>query len=241
MKRFSFPKTLITPTVLLSSALFCTTTQAALTDIGNGLIYDDVSNITWISDGHAFSNSIAGSTSNPTSNPYTGTLLGTAVTPSLGSPHAIAANDFSYATDLGRWVGSWWGASAWADSFTYQAGGQSVSDWRLPTGAEAQSLLTQLGSGWGAKAPFEWIPPFYWTSDLTNNGDNADVARPAFGTINNFTLMNGGVPRYSNVLAVVSGNVAAVPVPGAIWLFGSAIAAFAGFSRRKSAPAFKAV
>lgn len=233
MYRFISPKTLFTHTLLLSSALFCTTSQAALTDIGNGLIYDDVADVTWISNGFAFTNSIADSTSNPAADPYTGTLLGTVVTPPLGSPHPIVANDFSYATDLGRWVGSWWGATAWADSFTYQAGSQAISDWRLPTGAEAQSLLAQLGSGWGVKAPFEWIPPFYWTSDLTNGGENADVARPAFGTINNFTLMNGSVPRYSNVLAVVSGNVAAVPLPGAVWLFGGAMAAFAGFSRRK--------
>lgn len=234
MYRFISPKTLFTRTLLLSSALYCTTSQAALTDIGNGLIYDDVADVTWISDGHAFTDSIAGSSGNPTGNPYTGGLLGTVVTPSLGSPHAITADDFSYDASLGRWVGSWWGATAWTDSFTYQAGGQAVSDWRLPTGAEAQSLLTQLGSGWGVKAPFEWIPPFYWTSNLTNGGENADVARPAFGTINNFTLMNGSVPRYSNVMAVVSGNVAAVPLPGAVWLFGGAMAALAGIGRRKS-------
>lgn len=34
--------------------------------------------------------------------------------------------------------------------------------------------------------------------------------------------------------AVAPGNVAAVPVPAAIWLFGSSVAVFVGFSRRKS-------
>ena len=234
MKISNFPKTLITSTLMLSTFLFSAPSQASLTNIGNGLIYDDVSDVTWISDGYAFTNNIASTTSNPTADPYTGPLLGTVVTPSLGSPHTIAANDLSYQADLGRWVGSWWAATEWADGFNYQYGSQTVSDWKLPSSAEAQSLITQLGSGSGAKPPFTWIPPFYWTSNLTS-ATNADVARPLFGTINNFTLMNGSVPRYSNVWAVTPGNVAAVPVPAAIWLFGSAMVGLVGFGRRKSA------
>ena len=233
MKTSASSKMLIKSTLLLSLYLSSVPSQAALTSIGNGLIYDDVSNVTWISDGYAFTNNINNTTTTPAADPYTGPLLGTVVTPSLGSAHTLATNDFSYAADLGRWVGSWWAATAWADSFSYQYGSQTVSDWRLPTSAEAQNLITQLGSGAGAKAPFTYIPPFYWTSNLTS-ATNADVARPLFGTINNFTLMNGAVPRYSNVWAVASGNVSAVPVPAAMWLFGSGLLGLVGFSRRKS-------
>ncbi|NJD07567.1 MAG: VPLPA-CTERM sorting domain-containing protein [Methylococcaceae bacterium] len=223
----------ITSALVLSSFLFSASSQASLTSIGNGLIYDDVSNVTWISDGHAFTNNIAGSTSNPVADPYTGPLLGTVVTPSLGSPHTIAASDFMYEnTSLFRWMGSWWAATAWADNFTYQYGSQTISNWRLPTSGEAQALITQLGAGSGAISPFTWVPPFYWTSNLTS-ATNADVARPLFGTINNFTLMNGAVPRYSNVWAVVPGNVASVPVPAAVWLFGSALGGLGAVGRRR--------
>jgi len=235
MKNHKNSKTLISSSLLLVSSLFCTSSQASLAGIGNGLIYDDVTNVTWISDGYAFTNNIASTTSNPTADPYTGPLLGLVVSPPLGAPHTIAANDLSYQADLGRWVGSWWAATAWADGYTYQYGSQTLSDWRLPTSTEAQRLITQLGSGNGAIPPFTWIPPFYWTSNLTNNGANADVARPLFGTINNFTLINPATsgPRYSNVWAVVPGNVSAVPIPAAVWLFSSALAGLGIIGRRK--------
>lgn len=232
MKTPNTKKTLTTSTLILSTSLFCAPSMASLADIGNGLIYDDVSNVTWISDGYAFTNEVSSTTSNPTADPYAGPLLGIVVTPSLGEPHTIAANDLSYQTDLGRWVGSWWAATAWADGYTYQYGGQTISDWRLPSSAEAQNLINQLGSGSGAKPPFTWVPPFYWTSVLTS-ATNVDIARPLFGAVSNFTLMNGSVPRYSNVWAVVPGNVSAVPIPAAVWLFGSAIVGLGITGRRK--------
>lgn len=229
MKTPNLSKTLITSTLLLSTSLFCASSEASLANIGNGLIYDDVSNVTWISDGYAFTNQIAGSTNDPILDPYTGPLLGTVVTPSLGDPHTIVANDLSYQASLGRWVGSWWAATAWADGYTYEYNSQTISDWRLPTSAEAQSLITQLGTGFGAKPPFTWVPPFYWTSNLTS-ATNADVARPLFGTVDSLTLMNGSLPRYSNVWAVVPGNV---PIPAAAWLFGSALAGLGIIGRRR--------
>ena len=206
---------------------------ASLIDNGNGLIYDSVSDVTWISNGLTFTNNVAGTTANPTGNPYTGPLLGTVVTPSLGSAHTIAADDLSFQTSLGRWVGSWWAATAWADDFTSQHGSQTLSDWRLPTGTESASLIAQIGTGnTGATGPFTWVPPFFWTSDLTSE-TNANVARPLFGTVDNFSLMNGSVPRYSNVWVVASGNVAPVPLPAAVWLFGSGVTGLIGLARRR--------
>jgi hypothetical protein len=219
-------------TVLFVSAVDLA--QAALIDVGNGLIYDNVSDVTWISDGHAFTNNIASTTTNPTGDPYTGPLLGTVVTPSLGSPHTLAANDLSYNAGLARWVGSWWAANAWVEGFNYQNGSQTISDWRLPTSTEAQNLITQLGPGnWDATGPFTWVPPFYWTSDLTSD-TTANIARPIFGTVDSFSLMNGSVPRYSNIWAVASGNVAPVPLPAAVWLFGSGLASLAAAVRERN-------
>lgn len=226
-------------TVLALALLFVTIvltdrSHASLINVGNGLIYDDVSSVTWMSDGLTFTNDIAGTTANPTGNPYTGPLLGTVVTPSLGPAHTIAADDLSFQTSLGRWVGSWWAATAWADGFTSQHGSQTLSDWRLPTGTESASLIAQLGPGnTGATGPFTWVPPFFWTSDLTSE-TNANVARPLFGTVDNFSLMNGSVPRYSNVWVVASGNMAPVPLPAAVWLFGSGVATLVGIARKRT-------
>ena len=212
--------------------------HAALLTVGNGLIYDSVSDVTWISNGLTFSNNIASTTSNPSGNPYTGPLVGTVVTPSLGAPYTIAANDLNFDASLGRWVGSWWAATAWADGFTSQHGSHSISDWRLPTTSEAQNLttqLTQLGTGRvGAAPPFEWIPPFFWTSTLTSE-TNVNFANMLGGSIGNRTLFDAaaGRPAYSNVMAVVSGNVAPVPLPAAAWLFGSGVVGLAALARRR--------
>jgi hypothetical protein len=214
--------------------------QASLIDNGNGLIYDSVSDVTWLSNGLTFSNNVAGTTANPTGNPYTGPLLGTVVTPPLGSPYTIAANDLSYEVSLGRWVGSWWAATAWTDGFTSQHGSQTVSDWRLPTTSEAQGLITQLnqlGTGrTGAAPPFDYIPPFFWTSDLTS-ATNVNFANMLTGAVLNRTLFDSaaGRPAYSNVLAVVPGNVAPVPLPAAVWLFGSGVIGLVGVARRRLA------
>lgn len=212
--------------------------QAALINVGNGLIYDNVSDVTWMSNGLTFSNNIASTTSNPAGNPYTGPLVGTVVTPSLGAPYTIAANDLSYDVSLGRWVGSWWAATAWAEGLTSQHGNQTVSDWRLPSTSEAQNLITQLnqqGTGRvGAAPPFQFIPPFFWTSDLTSE-TNVNFANMLGGTIGNRTLFDStaGRPAYSNVMAVVPGSVAPVPLPAAAWLFSSGIAGVIGLARRR--------
>ncbi|NGZ94670.1 MAG: hypothetical protein CV089_00805 [Nitrospira sp. WS110] len=206
---------------------------ASLIDNGNGLIYDSVSDVTWMSNGLTFTNNIANTTANPTGNPYTGPLLGAVVTPPLDSSHTIAADDLSYQASLGRWVGSWWAANAWADSFTSQHVIQAIADWRLPTSTEGQNLIAQLGPGnYGATGSFTWVPPFFWTSDLTSE-TTANVARPLFGTVDSFSLMNGSVPRYSNVWVVASGNVAPVPLPAAAWLFGCGVAGLIGFVRQR--------
>ncbi|HBR49273.1 MAG TPA: hypothetical protein DEA71_04230 [Nitrospira sp.] len=230
---------LLTVALLFAVGILPINSQASLINVGNGLIYDNVSDVTWISNGLTFTNDIAATTANPTANPYTGPLLGTVVTPSLGAPHTIAANDLSYEASLGRWVGSWWAATAWADSFTSQHGPQTVSDWRLPTTSEAQGLITQLnqlGTGRvGTAPPFEFIPPFFWTSDQTS-GTNVNFANMLSGTIANRTLFDAvaGRPAYSNVLIVAPGNVAPVPLPAAVWLFGSGAAGLIGLTRRRA-------
>ncbi|TKB60738.1 MAG: hypothetical protein E8D48_12305 [Nitrospira sp.] len=224
--------------VLAVTEIMASGAHASLIDNGNGTIYDSVSDVTWISNGLTFTNDIASNTSTPSANPYTGSLLGAAVTPPLGSTHTIAANDLSYEVSLGRWVGSWWAATAWADGFTSQHGNQSVADWRLPTTSEAQNLITQLnqlGTGRvGAAPPFAFVPPFFWTATLTSD-TNVNFANMLAGTIANRTLFDAaaGRPAYSNVMAVVPGNVAPVPLPAAMWLFGSGLVGLGSMARAR--------
>lgn len=233
-------KPLLAILLLIITSTLTDHSHASLIDNGNGLIYDSVSNVTWLSNGLTFTNDIvAGNTANPTGNPYTGPLLGAVVTPPLGTSHTIAANDLSYEVSLGRWVGSWWAATEWVDGFASQHGSQTVSDWQLPTTAEAQNLITQLnqlGTGrTGAAPPFEYIPPFFWTSTLTSN-TNVNFANMLAGTIANRTLFDtaAGRPAYSNVMIVVPGNVAPVPLPAAAWLFGSGVAGLIGMARKRT-------
>ena len=58
-----------------------------------------------------------------------------------------------------------------------------------------------------------------------------------FETGNSTTLTTNGSGSYATVYNEKGTNPSAVPVPGAVWLFGSALAGFAGFGRRKAVKA----
>jgi hypothetical protein len=179
-------------------------TGPALVDIGGGLIYDRINDVTWVADGLAFSRSIKATTSDPGALPYTGRLLGTVV-----GTHVVTASDFTFVSAMGdRWFATWYGAVAWANSYTHSWGTKTVSRWRLPTVLELDRLYSQTGGAWcgtdgceaspGTVAPFTWIPPKAWTStelqyvDFTHDDLHGTSAADGFG----------------NVWVVVSGDVA---------------------------------
>lgn len=95
--------------------LVATTAQAALFNRGNGLLYDDVLNVTWLQDANLFRSQYAADN----------TIVGTIIS-SVGSisGHNLVASDFTGST--GQMT--WWGAQAWAANLDYQG----YSDWRLP-------------------------------------------------------------------------------------------------------------
>ena len=68
-----------------------------------------------------------------------------------------------------------------------------------------------------------------FTIDFTN------PASPSLSYDTALDLYNGINASFGNYDPLVSGSVSAVPLPAAIWLFGSALAGFIGYSRRKSA------
>lgn len=97
-------------------SLVAHTAQAALIDRGNGLLFDDVLNVTWLQDANLFKSQFA----------VDNTIVGTIIN-NVGSVagHNLVQGDFTGST--GQM--SWWGAQAWADNLSY--GG--YTDWRLPT------------------------------------------------------------------------------------------------------------
>jgi hypothetical protein len=103
----------------LALNLAAATAQAALFDRGNGMIYDQDLNITWLSDANYFK------TQYDADNSILATLIGQTVADSFSGSQITTAADFDTATG----AMNWWGAQAWAANLSY--GG--YDDWRLPT------------------------------------------------------------------------------------------------------------
>ena len=80
-------------------------------------------------------------------------------------------------------------------------------------------------------APLEGLPGlelFFFTTGLTNNGGTFQIAIPSREALcGQECMFPASTLRY-----VASGQISAVPVPAAVWLFGSALAGL-GWQRRK--------
>lgn len=186
-------------------------TQAALIDRGGGMIYDTDLNITWLADANY------------------------ALTSGYSSPYGYL---------------NWSDAMTWASNLTY--GG--YSDWRLPssdhascdsnglyhcTGSEMGHLFyVELGNTTGTSilnstdpdlALFTNFAPglAYWSS-TDASPTNAYYFYFTFG-------VEPSSAKEATFFAwpVRSGDVAAVPVPAAVWLFGSGLLGLAGVARRR--------
>ncbi|PCJ83805.1 MAG: hypothetical protein COA54_14955 [Thiotrichaceae bacterium] len=100
------------------------------------------------------------------------------------------------------------------------------------TGSEMGNLFNVDGISSAAPGPFSNIQShFYWSGT-----EFAPVTGSAWG----FQFGNGGQSTRNKVndlfaWAVQSGDVSAVPVPAAAWLFGSGLLGLVGVARRKSA------
>lgn len=210
------PKILWAAGLLLSfNAL---TAQASLFDRGSGLIYDDVSNITW-----------------------------------LANASLAATNTFGVTGIDADGRMTWDTAQSWIagmDAANYLG----YSDWRLPTTIPAiegysqtsselgHLFYSELGGTSGISIAASHNTDYalfsnvnsslvYW-SGTEYTGDPA--ARAWF-----FTAFIGyqnhntkDTPFYA--WAVRPGDVSAVPVPGAIWLFSSGLLGLLGFKKRKA-------
>lgn len=186
-------------------------TTAALIDNGGGLIYDDVLDITW------------------------------------------AQPDTT--------VRTWNDANAWADGLTL--GG--ATEWRLPYVSVAEEAgptdnIINCGVGNEEACRDNELGYMYWQNlggtgnDILGSGDpdlalfptlqsvvywsgTQSVSVPNEAWWYAFLLGNQGAGFEVNVYtwAVHAGNVGAVPVPAAVWLFGSGLIGLIGVARKKKA------
>lgn len=214
------PKHILAP-ILAAGLGWSGISHAALVDRGGGMIYDTELDVTWLSDTHYASLEFS-------ANPNRVNEIIGAVGAVAG--HTLTTSDFDTAGgNIG--VMSWWGATAWADQLVY--GG--YSDWRLPNsdGVTVGRALTQeneLGYLNNVTAPLEpnfgdYFPNYratrYWLAQENTQDPNK-------AWFINFAYSGNQNPSpdktlHSYAWALRDGDVAAVPLPAAVWLFGSGL------------------
>lgn len=229
--------------------------NAALIDAGNGEINDTDINVTWTQDANLFYKQATGYAGGTAAfvaaviNSVPGGVLRDVGVGDLGAApgnYQLSGSDFNTSTG----VMNWYGAIAWAEYYLNSISYGGETGWRLPSmspeltgynqtdsevghlfyselGGVARSsitnthntnysLLSNLQSSpyWSGT---KWSGTYYVMYFDTNSGFQ-------FGTYKSVQL-------YS--LAVRDGQVAAVSIPAAVWLMGSAVLGFIGFGRRR--------
>lgn len=214
--------------------------QAALTSyyaVGNiPVVYSSVSNVTWTQDANLFK------TMYDADNSLISQIA--SVTPSYNDPpwgvRTIGAGDFN----TGNGQLTWWGGLAFANYLNSINYGGS-SQWRLPSaganpqfGFNAGSELGQLFYSELGGTAFNNIPNTptfnneqsfaYWLA-----AEYAPFPNGAWFFDTSYGNQFGGTKGTQfSAWAVSPGQVAAVPVPGAVWLMGSALIGLLASKRR---------
>lgn len=229
---------------LLSLTTF--TAQAVLTSNGNGGVYSSLGNVTWTVD----ANLLGTMEANPASS---ATIIADIIAANGGvihdTPNFYDGYTGTYhltAADFGaNGLTNWFGAQAFVGYLSSVNYGNS-SQWALPSaGSNPQVGLNQItsqlgnlfynelggtaGSAIPANANFiNEQNNDYWsaTEDASYSG-GAWLFDAFFGNQYGF---GKNVQLY--VWAVSPGNVSAVPVPGAVWLFGTGLVGLLGLRRR---------
>jgi len=235
-------KQILTALSFAVGAGFGSASEAALYDRGNGLVYDDVLNVTWAQDGNLFK-TLAKNTPNLVNNIIAN--AGGLPDSADGLHQSLTSRDFNAYSGYMSWLG----AKVWTDNLIY--GG--YDDWRLPKftgdttcagynckdselsymfyinlGVRAgQSVLS--GSNAENLALFTNLQNYYWTG-----------VEFSLGPGNVWTFQYGGYQQpFGSGLgyglyawAIRDGDVATVPAPTTSWLFISGFIGVFGFAKR---------
>jgi hypothetical protein len=188
--------------ILVASILMLVSGQvnAALTEYGNGFVYDDDLNLTWVLDAN-----LAGTTG------YSDTL-------------------YTYDTD-GRMT--WPDALTWVDQLVID----DFDDWKLPTQSQMEHLHYDELGNFIYNDP-NWVPGHENADPFINVGENHYWSSIG-GQIFNFKEGTSNIgTSYFNLFhawAVHDGylTVSPIPVPAAVWLFGTALIGLVGFNKAR--------
>ena len=228
---------------LVGLSLITFSTNAALYDRGNGLIYDDVLDITWLQDanyahtsGYAAANAVGGMHSGSNNIQPDGAMGWDAATTwatqleydgyddwRLPSANLINASDpcdasdgscdFGYNNTTGE-LGHMFYNNLGNTAFSSITSNVSFTD-ATPGGGTVSFLNVQSDKYWYGD---EFFPNTNdaWSFDSTD-GDQSDDSKI----------------DSSYAWAVRDGDVSPVPIPAAVWFFGSALLGLAGVKRKK--------
>jgi hypothetical protein len=239
---------IISPLFILFIGVSAISSNAALYDRGNGMIYDSTQNITWLQDAN------------------------------YAKTSGYVDTNFNYEQNYNGFVpdGSmtWEQAKKWADNLVY--GG--YSDWRLPsarltgnygfshdgstdwgynnTRSEIGHLFFELGNKAAVSTTGQTQPVYGVTEVMFVDADSnqevnfLNMQNYMYWEVEAFELDSDGAGAwgFANIIgsqdfwpntndgfawALRDGDVAAVPVPAAAWLMASSLIGLAGIARHK--------
>lgn len=220
-------------------ALPLTAQSALLERLGGLAYYDDVTNLTWLADANAAGTQMNWVDANswaadlnvvgvtgwrlPDTNPIDGTTADDLEVSNNGTEdrgYNVSAPGTLYAGSM---------ASEMAYLFYNTLGNLGYCDPALSTISSCSG--PQVGSGLTNTGPFSNIQSeWYWSAT-----DFAPVIGNAWAFNMDLGFNGDGGDKTHNFYAwaVHSGDVSAVPIPAAVWLFGSGLIGLIGLARRK--------
>lgn len=201
------------PAILASLHL---SAHAALVDLSIGAIYDTTRNITWTQD-------VRYDETDLLQNSRMYGLYGINVTNNDASTHSVTSADIYQVVPAGafRVGGTWWGATAWANTLTF--GG--TSGWRLPTESELVGVLNESAYlNVFSHAVQGSFPYLLWSSTEIDASTVVQVETIPYGSPAYYQF---AIPKQLDqsgsfiqvAWAVHDGNILAVPEPNLLVLF----------------------
>jgi hypothetical protein len=144
--------------------------------------------------------------------------------------------DANYADGIMNWDD----AQAWAGGLSYYDSVRDVSydDWRLPITTQPDTSASEMLHLYTVDGVTTSTPGLFINMGNDNYWSSEHATDPSSAWT--FRFQNGALTyrgKDSNIFAwaVRPGDVSAVPVPAAAWLFGSGVIGLVGLARRKSA------